>query len=279
MKKIMIKGDEEEEEKDESKELHGEDNTLTRCYDSSVRPFVDLVDQLRILGIEKDIEIPQIAVMGDQSSGKSSVLESLCGVPFPRGAGLVTRCATQIRMKKVPSGSTWSARIALSWNENQPKEAGPVSNPAELGERILQLTEHLLKASGNEFSTDSIVIDILSSDVPDLTVVDLPGIIRTTVTGQTTDVITAVNNLIDSYLEQSRTIILAVIPANVDIATVAILEKASVVDPSGDRTLGVLTKADIVDMGAEMEVVTVLTNQRKPLKNGYNMLRNRNQQE
>lgn len=75
------------------------------------RPALDLVDSLRALGIEQDFAIPQIAVMGDQSSGKSSVLEAISGIPFPRGSGLVTRCATQITMKRTAAGTPWVGSI------------------------------------------------------------------------------------------------------------------------------------------------------------------------
>jgi len=72
------------------------------------RSYLDVVDQMRKDGIEQDVPIPQIAVMGDQSSGKSSVLEALSGIPFPRGSGLVTRCVTQIHMSP---GPTWRAVV------------------------------------------------------------------------------------------------------------------------------------------------------------------------
>jgi len=67
------------------------------------------------------------------------------------------------------------------------------------------------------FSTDSITIELISPDACDLTVVDLPGIIRTVTSGQNSSIINDVNKLIESYLIDSRTIILAVIPANQDI--------------------------------------------------------------
>ena len=72
---------------EESKRSSAIEDALER----NVRPYIDLIDKLRLIGIERDLPIPQIAVMGDQSSGKSSVLEAISGVPFPRGAGLVTR--------------------------------------------------------------------------------------------------------------------------------------------------------------------------------------------
>lgn len=88
-----------------------------------------------------------------------------------------------------------------------------------------------------------------------------------------------VDGMLDKYLQQTRTIILAVIPANVDIATVDILERASVVDPEVNRTIGVLTKPDLVGEGGEGEVIKVLRNHAKPLLHGYFMLKNRSQKD
>jgi hypothetical protein len=83
-------------------------STLQSAVNDRVRPLFDLVDDLRKIGLGRDLPIPQIAVMGDQSSGKSSVLEAISTIPFPRGSGLVTRCATQIRMSQsVSNGNSW----------------------------------------------------------------------------------------------------------------------------------------------------------------------------
>ena len=83
-------------------------DTIGTVHALKVRPYLDLVDKLRSYGIERDIPIPQIAVMGDQSSGKSSVLEFISGIPFPRGNGLVTKCATQLTMKKSSTWKSWA---------------------------------------------------------------------------------------------------------------------------------------------------------------------------
>ena len=100
---------------------------------------------------------------------------------------------------------------------------------------------------------------------------------RTATAGQTQSVIQEVNALIEDYLSQTRTVILAVIPSNQDIATVDILERARRVDPGGERTVGVLTKPDLIGPGNEEEVMQTLRNVRKPLKLGYVMVKNRSQ--
>ncbi|KAJ8282256.1 hypothetical protein COCON_G00047750 [Conger conger] len=80
--------------------------------DDRVRPYIDLIDSLRMIGIEKDLALPTIAVIGDQSSGKSSVLEALSGVALPRGSGIVTRCPLALKMRKLRGGIQWKAIIS-----------------------------------------------------------------------------------------------------------------------------------------------------------------------
>jgi len=208
--------------------------------------------QTEAVGLEQDVAIPQIAVVGDQSAGKSSVLEAISGIPFPRGSGLVTRCATQIIMKRCHVDE-WSGYISILWKDNpdrpQPDICGPIEID-EVGDRINELTQLIIGPDG-DFSDHTISIEVQSPSVPDLTIVDLPGIIRTTTQGQDPATIEKVNSLIEDYISRERTVILAVIPSNVDIATVGILELAKNHDPQGQRTIGVLTKPDLVDKGAE----------------------------
>jgi interferon-induced GTP-binding protein Mx1 len=250
-------------------------NTIDGGFQEEARPLIDLIDSLRNLGIEKDLPIPQIAVMGDQSSGKSSVLEAISGIPFPRGSGLVTRCATQIQMGK---GGSWCATASILRSEGNGDDLHQtVGTPEALGGLIEKLTDELCGSA--TFSKDVIQIKLRSPESPDLTVIDLPGIVRTNTNGQDKSVVQDVDALLDSYLRPERTLILAVIPCNVDIATVDILERATKVDPNGTRTVGVLTKPDLIDKGGEAEVLEVLMNRRKPLKLGYYMVKNRSQAE
>lgn len=236
-------------------------------------PWLKIAEDLRGLSLESELNVPQICVMGDQSSGKSSVLNLLAGdIIFPSGTGLVTRCAIRLVMRKARAGEEWSAFVSTSITPKR-IEAPDVESLYQL---IGIATTSLCKGNSN-FSTEAVIVDLLSPDACDLTVVDLPGIIRTVTAGQNTSVIGDVNQLITSYLKDKRTIILAVIPANQDIATVDILERAQSVDFLGERTIGVLTKIDLINPGGEEEVLAVVNNIRKPLALGYIMVKNRSQ--
>jgi interferon-induced GTP-binding protein Mx1 len=113
-------------------------------------------------------------------------------------------------MRKAGENEVWQAKVSTSID---PKNVINVDNPENLSSAINTQTNTLC-SSGNTFSMDSIVVNLISPDAPDLTVVDLPGIIRTVTSGQRVNVIEQVNNLIKSFLVDKRTIILAVIPGN-----------------------------------------------------------------
>jgi interferon-induced GTP-binding protein Mx1 len=251
--------------------------------DEQARPWLLLLDALEKLDIHEELPIPQIAVFGDQSSGKSSLLESLSGVIFPKGSGLVTRCPTRISMTRCLDGSPWTADVSISGDIAPGTDVkfveGSFKSPVELSAKLIEAADMICGPSSNGFSTTSINVAIRSPSTPNLTLVDLPGIVRTTTNGQNKSVISAVDNLLEYFLRQPETVILAVIPANQDIATVDILERASKVDPTGSRTIGVLTKPDLIDEGSENEVLSIINNNRKPLKLGYVMVKNRNQGE
>jgi interferon-induced GTP-binding protein Mx len=236
------------------------------------RVLIDLIDALRADGVDKDIEIPQIAVIGDQSSAKSSVLEAISGISFPRGNGLVTRCATELRMKR---SDVWRAEIYTSIGGREAAEA--LDTPAAVRACIERLTSELCGA--DDFSPESIIFELESPTAPDLTLIDLPGIVRTGTAGQKEGNKQLIDELIAKYMQQKRTILLAMVPLTQDIATVEVLERCAKHDPDGSRTIGVLTKPDLINPGAEQEAVGVLLNKTKPLRLGYVMTKGRSQQQ
>lgn len=244
--------------------------TLFRTTTSEHQRFIAFVDTLRRLGIERDCPIPQIAVAGDQSAGKSSVLELISGIPFPRGTGTVTKCAIRICMRQC---DTWSASLFRQLETGDPTEAEQVEDLASLGRRI---SEHQAALCPNG-TVSSGVIDITleAPDVPNLTLIDLPGIVHATTTGQSESMVSQVSELVDSYLQQERTLILAVLESHRDVATQDILTRARKVDPDGLRTIGVLTKPDLVEAGNEAGVMQLLRDNECPLLHGYYVVKGR----
>lgn len=156
-------------------------SSLATTLARDVRPAIDLVDGLRACGVDREIAVPQVVVVGDQSSGKSSVVEAICGVPLPRGAGLTTRCATELHLsdgggdEEVDPGA-WRATISTSLDATPV----PVAAPEELADAVTARTEALTdprRAGG--FSRERIIVHICHKDLPHLTLIDLPGLIRT----------------------------------------------------------------------------------------------------
>ncbi|XP_066269316.1 interferon-induced GTP-binding protein Mx3-like [Branchiostoma lanceolatum] len=249
---------------------------LTVTYREKVRPFIDLVDELRASGLDRDVTLPSVVVIGDQSAGKSSCLEAISGVQLPRGSGIVTRCPLELRLKKSQDpGSKWRGYIHYHFEGDRDETGWKVDNPEDVGEAVRKAQNNLAGES-HGISPRLITLDVESPDIPDLTLIDLPGIARVAVDGQPAD-IGDQKALINEYIEKEETIILAVVPCNVDIATTEALQMAKEVDPTGARTLGVLTKPDLVDRGTETAVVDIMNNRKYRLEKGYTIIKCRGQ--
>nr|CAB3456602.1 unnamed protein product [Digitaria exilis] len=152
--------------------------------------------------------LPTIAVVGGQSSGKSSVLESIVGTDFlPRGSGIVTRRPLVLQLHQTENGSQEYAEFL-----------------------------HMPKTRFSDF-------------VVNLTLIDLPGLTKVAVEGQPESIVQDIENMVRSYVDKPNCIILAISPANQDIATSDAIKLAKEVDPTGERTFGVLTKLDLMDKG------------------------------
>ena len=232
-------------------------------------------------------------MVGDQSSGKSSVLESLTGFCLPRDAGLCTRYATQITCCRDPQKSVSISIIAGPNADSARKERlqtfhRVVENIS--GDDFVQIYEEANKIMGirsedstndgsqTTFSEDILKVEISGPDQDHLTVIDVPGIFRTATPGLTTeDDITLVYNMVKRYMKNPRTIILAVISCTVDPATQEILKLAKDVDPEGIRTMGVLTKPDLLaENSTKQVVVDLVLGKKQDLTLGYCLVKNRN---
>uniref|UniRef100_A0A672NJK2 Interferon-induced GTP-binding protein Mx-like n=1 Tax=Sinocyclocheilus grahami TaxID=75366 RepID=A0A672NJK2_SINGR len=241
-----------------------------RQWEAQVRPYIEMIDFMRRIGIEKELALPSIAVVGDQSSGKSSVLEALSGVALPRGSGIVTRCPLELKLRKLINGTGWTAIISY----NEVRET--FHDPAQV-ESYVRRAQNMLAGDGVGICDDLISLEITSPDVCDLTLIDLPGITRVPVKGQPEDIGDQIRRLILKFTSKKETINLVVVPCNVDIATTEALRMAQGVDPDGLRTLAILTKPDLIDKGAEADILQVLQGKVVPLKKGYTIVRCRGQ--
>ncbi|NXN93911.1 MX protein, partial [Rhinopomastus cyanomelas] len=248
------------------------EHALYNQYEKKIRPCIDLVDSLRALGVEKDLALPAIAVIGDQSSGKSSVLEALSGIALPRGNGIVTRCPLELKLKRVSATQAWKGKICF---RNTIRE---LQNASEVEKAIRQAQDVVAGANG-DISAELISLEVWSPDVPDLTLIDLPGIARVAVGNQPKDIGEQIKMLLKSIICCKETLNLVVVPCNVDIATTEALKMAQEVDPTGERTIGILTKPDLVDKGTEESIVKIIQNMVIPLKKGYMIVKCRGQQD
>uniref|UniRef100_A0A4W4H4U7 Dynamin-1-like protein n=1 Tax=Electrophorus electricus TaxID=8005 RepID=A0A4W4H4U7_ELEEL len=226
------------------------------------------------------IQLPQIAVVGTQSSGKSSVLESLVGKDLlPRGTGIVTRRPLILQLVHVDhedrrKTSDENGICAEEWGKFLHTKNKLYTDFDEIRQEIEAETERI---SGNNkgISDEPIHLKIFSPHVVNLTLVDLPGITKVPVGDQPKDIEIQIRELILKYISNPNCIILAVTAANTDMATSEALKVAREVDPDGRRTLAVVTKLDLMDAGTD--AMDVLMGRVIPVKLGLIGVVNRSQ--
>ncbi|KAI9197164.1 P-loop containing nucleoside triphosphate hydrolase protein, partial [Polychytrium aggregatum] len=223
------------------------------------------------LAYSHSIDLPQIVVVGSQSSGKSSVLENIVGRDFlPRGDGMVTRCPLVLQLVNLPEAYA-QERAEILYPEKI-----VFSDISQVQSKILEITSN--KLSGKyHVSKEPINIKISSPHVPTLTLVDLPGVISARRADQPADIEEQIRDMIMHFISKENTVILAVSAANVDLANSAGIQLAQKVDPKGERTIGVLTKVDLMDRGTD--VVSFMRNSQINLTLGYIPVVNRCQQD
>nr|XP_061809069.1 dynamin-1-like protein [Nerophis lumbriciformis] len=223
------------------------------------------------------IQLPQIAVVGTQSSGKSSVLESLVGRDLlPRGTGIVTRRPLILQLVHVdPADARKNEDVdGDEWGKFLHTKNKIYTDFDEIRQEIEAETERI---SGNNkgISDEPIHLKIYSPHVVNLTLVDLPGITKVPVGDQPIDIEVQIRDLILKHISNPNCIILAVTAANTDMATSEALKVAREVDPDGRRTLAVVTKLDLMDAGTD--AMDVLMGRVIPVKLGLIGVVNRSQ--
>jgi replication fork clamp-binding protein CrfC len=216
-----------------------------------IRNILQKVDQ------SSSLTLPSIVVIGSQSSGKSSVLEAIVGHEFlPKGSNMVTRRPIELTLVNTPTST---------------EEYGEFP---DLGLRRIHdfssiqrtLTELNLAVPDSEcVSDDPIHLTVYSPNVPDLSLIDLPGYIQVVGQNQPLELKQKISELCDKYI-QPPNVILAISAADVDLANSTALRASRRVDPRGERTIGVITKMDLVD---PRRGAAILSDKQYPLRLGY----------
>ncbi|KAI8909702.1 Dynamin central region-domain-containing protein [Gorgonomyces haynaldii] len=255
-----------------------------------IKTVNSLQDVFATVGVNNPIDLPQIAVVGSQSSGKSSVLENIVGRDFlPRGSGIVTRRPLILQLINRPA----SGDQAKTPIEKSSAPADAAENPDEWGEflhapgkrfhNFNEIREEIEKeterSTGKNANVSPVPINlrIYSPNVLTLTLIDLPGLTKVPVGDQPKDIEKIIKEMILKFISKPNAIILAVTSANTDLANSDGLKLARETDPEGVRTIGVLTKIDLMDAGTD--VVDILAGRVIPLRLGYVPVVNRGQRD
>ncbi|PPJ56708.1 hypothetical protein CBER1_09501 [Cercospora berteroae] len=270
--------------------------SLAGLQSEEYKQILNTVDRLRTCGLGSILPLPQLVVCGNQSSGKSSVLEAITEVPFPRKENLCTRFATEIVLRRDLVESIRTKIIPDSARTDTEKKklldfSETIEDFSELPELIEKATdlmglnsvaEDSSKPKANRaFSKDVLSIEIAGPDRPQLTLVDLPGLILSANKDQTEADVELIHSLVGEYVAEKRTIMLAVISAKDDYANQGILTKCREVDKDGQRTLGIITKPDYLRKDSKNEEKWLDLAQNKDIyfELGWHMLKNRAEDE
>lgn len=248
------------------------------------RDLLDIIDSLRSQGVSHYVDLPEIIVCGDQSAGKSSVLEAISAMPFPTKDGLCTRFATELVLRRHSEVNT---KVSITPGESrfgedkdrleswQPKASiekeglGAVTDEAKHAMADPTCTE--------EFYEDILRIELTGPRQPHLTMVDLPGLFRRGNKEQSDTDVGIVRGMVERYMARPRSIILTVVSAKYEYVLQEVTLMAKRADPEGLRTMGLITKPDTLDVGSDSEsyFVRLARNQEEELRLGWHVLKNR----
>ncbi|KAF1345803.1 P-loop containing nucleoside triphosphate hydrolase protein [Delphinella strobiligena] len=221
------------------------------------RKMIEIRSLLQTVDQADTLTLPSIVVIGSQSSGKSSVLEAIVGHEFlPKGSNMVTRRPIELTLVNTPDAHA-------EYGEFPALGLGKITDFAQIQKTLTDL--NLAVPEADCVSDDPIQLRICSPSVPDLSLIDLPGYIQVTGFDQPTALKQKISELCDKYI-QSPNIILAISAADVDLANSTALRASRRVDPRGERTIGVVTKMDLVDA---TRGAAILADKNYPLRLGY----------
>ncbi|XP_033963270.1 dynamin-2 isoform X1 [Pseudochaenichthys georgianus] len=226
-----------------------------------------LQDAFSSIGQSCNLDLPQIAVVGGQSAGKSSVLENFVGRDFlPRGSGIVTR--RPLILQLVNSKVEYAEFLHCKGRKF-----------VDFDEVRLEIEAETERVTGSNkgISTVPINLRVYSPNVLNLTLIDLPGMTKVAVGDQPVDIEHQIMEMLMQFITKDSCLILAVTPANTDLANSDALKISKEVDPQGLRTIGVITKLDLMDEGTDAR--DILENKLLPLRRGYIGVVNRSQKD
>ncbi|XP_056891320.1 dynamin-2-like isoform X4 [Takifugu flavidus] len=226
-----------------------------------------LQDAFSSIGQSCNLDLPQIAVVGGQSAGKSSVLENFVGRDFlPRGSGIVTR--RPLILQLVNSKAEYAEFLHCKGRKF-----------VDFDEVRLEIEAETDRLTGSNKGISPIPINlrVYSPNVLNLTLIDLPGMTKVAVGDQPHDIEHQIREMLLQFITKESCLILAVTPANTDLANSDALKIAKEVDPQGLRTIGVITKLDLMDEGTDAR--DILENKLLPLRRGYIGVVNRSQKD
>ncbi|KAJ5181073.1 Dynamin [Penicillium cf. griseofulvum] len=250
--------------------------------------LLDKIDELRAIGVGGLVELPQIIVCGNQSSGKSSVLEAISRVRFPSKSNICTRFAIEIVLRRSPHEKI---KVSIEPGDSRKDEQEQqnlrafTSESFSSSEDLPTLVEYAKECMGlsstdpssTGFSDDVLKVEISGPEKPELTLVDLPGLYYSSSSEQNAQGMEIVQRLTEKYMKSSRSIILAVISARADYHIQKVLNIAQSFDPKYERVLGIVTQPDIPEAGSEEQetYVQFIKNEKVKLQLGWHVLRNR----
>lgn len=245
--------DDEKEEDIRSAETAARDDQMMLL----TRKMIEIRSLLQTVGRSETLTLPSIVVIGSQSSGKSSVLEAIVGHEFlPKGSNMVTRRPIELTLVNTPDAHA-------EYGEFPALGLGKVTDFSQIQRTLTDL--NLAVPEADCVSDDPIQLRIYSPNVPDLSLIDLPGYIQVSGFDQPTELKGKIAALCDKYI-QPPNVILAISAADVDLANSTSLRASRRVDPRGERTIGVVTKMDLVDPSRG---ASILADKNYPLRLGY----------
>ncbi|KAH8879037.1 dynamin family protein [Thozetella sp. PMI_491] len=272
-----------------SEDVSGVDSEiLSQLSSGEGKALLDAIDNLRAIKVGELVNLPQIIVVGDQSSGKSSVLEAISRVRFPVDEDVCTRFATELVLRKA-NETRVNVSIQYAHDSDSPEHNDAESQPfrrsgfdKDVLPEIINEAKERMKIRKGEFSKDVLRVEIHGPDIESLTLVDLPGFFHSATSDQSKEGRQIAYELIEHYMRQDKSIILAVVAANYNYASQTVLEEVRKYDPTRQRTLGVVTKPDLAGHGPNCRKYIDLINGLEPEHDvllGWFVLRNRSDEE